>query len=143
MDNDLVAKAEIRIEAPVTTVWDALINPTIIEQYMFGTTVISDWEKGSKIIWRGEWKGKFYEDKGEIIDIEPEKLLKMTHYSPLSGGKDVPENYHGLCYELKKEGAATQIVLEQNNNKSKKEKIHSEQNWQRMLESMKKVIEGR
>ncbi len=38
----LVAKASITINSPVDNVWDALINPNKIKQYMFGTNAISD-----------------------------------------------------------------------------------------------------
>ena len=58
MQRGLIAKATITINAPVERVWDALVNPGIIKQYMFGTEVVSDWEEGSPIVWKGEWQGK-------------------------------------------------------------------------------------
>jgi uncharacterized protein YndB with AHSA1/START domain len=50
---DTVAKSSIMIDAPAAQVWVALVNPAAIKQYMFGTNVISDWKKGSSILWRG------------------------------------------------------------------------------------------
>lgn len=35
--NNLIAKASITINAPITKVWEALTKPEIIKQYMFGT----------------------------------------------------------------------------------------------------------
>ena len=64
----LIAKESISINAPVGKVWDALTNPEVIKQYMFGTNVISDWKEGSPIVWKGEWQGKKYEDKAESSD---------------------------------------------------------------------------
>jgi hypothetical protein len=58
----IVAHTTTAIEAPITDVWDALVNPGTVKQYMFGTDVISDWKEGSSIVWRGEWQGKPYED---------------------------------------------------------------------------------
>ena len=63
MEKGLVAKASVKIKAPVNRVWNALINPALIKQYMFGTEVLSDWKNGSTIIWKGVWKEKAYEDK--------------------------------------------------------------------------------
>src|SRR6266542_5383043 len=83
--DDLVAKASTSISAPVSKVWDALVNPAIIRQYMFGTNVTSEWKEGSPISWKGEWKGQAYEDKGAILKLRPEKLLQYSHYSPLMG----------------------------------------------------------
>ncbi|HEY5970158.1 MAG TPA: SRPBCC domain-containing protein, partial [Chitinophagaceae bacterium] len=80
-----MAKAQTIINATTDKVWDALINPEMIKKYMFGTTAISDWKEGSKIIWKGEWDGKSYEDKGKILQLESQRRLQYSHYSPLSG----------------------------------------------------------
>jgi uncharacterized protein YndB with AHSA1/START domain len=141
MSNDFIAQANIITTAPVSKVWNALTDPELIKQYMFGTTVITDWKEGSSIIWKGEWQGKPYEDKGKIIKIESEKLLEVTHYSPLSGVSDIPENYHTVRYELTQEGDNTKILLTQDNNSSEQEKEHSETNWNMMLEGIKKLLE--
>jgi uncharacterized protein YndB with AHSA1/START domain len=71
-----VAKAEAEIEAPAARVWRALTDPDEIEQYMFGSRVETDWEPGSQIVWRGTYEGKAYEDKGEVVTIEPERRLE-------------------------------------------------------------------
>jgi uncharacterized protein YndB with AHSA1/START domain len=54
----VVARASTTIDAPLAKVWDALVNPDVMRRYMFGTTVVSEWRKGSAIVWRGHWKGK-------------------------------------------------------------------------------------
>ena len=56
MSKGFIAKASIIIESAVVQVWDALTNPAVIRQYMFGTNVVSDWEEGSPIVWKGEWR---------------------------------------------------------------------------------------
>ena len=140
---DTVATAEIEISAPPERVWDALTDPELIERYMFGARVETDWQEGSPIVWKGEYDGKAYEDKGEIVEIEPERLLKVTHFSPLSGQEDVPGNYHLVMYELEPHGDATAVSLTQTGNASKKEAEHSSRNWERMLAGLKQVVEQR
>lgn len=142
MEKGLVAQASVKIKASVDKVWNALIKPEIIKQYMFGTEVISDWKVGSKIVWKGVWKEKPYEDKGEILKIEPEKILQYTHFSPLSGLPDESENYHTVTYQLSKDGDQTVVKLSQDNNKDEKAKAHSKEMWQKMLDEMKKVLEA-
>ena len=44
MDNELVAHASTTVEAPVPAVWDALVNPAVIKEYMFGANVSSELE---------------------------------------------------------------------------------------------------
>lgn len=140
--NNLLAEAETTINASISTVWDAFTNPSIIKKYMFGTTVTSDWKKGSDITWQGEWKGKPYEDKGQILEIMPNKKLQYSHYSPLTGKEDKPENYHTVTIELQEQGSATHVSLTQDRNASEEEKEHSQKNWEMMLGSLKKLLEG-
>lgn len=142
MKNNYVARATTTIHAPVSKVWQALVNPEIIKQYLFDTDVISDWKVGSPIIYRGEWEGKPFEDKGEILKIEPEKELKSTHWSPLSGVPDTPENYHTVTYTLTDKGESTEVMITQDNNATEEERAHSEKNWNTVLVGMKKLLEG-
>ena len=142
MNNEFIAKATTIIHAPVSKVWQALVNPEIIKQYLFNTEVISDWKVGSSILYKGEWEGKAFEDKGEILEIEPEKVLKSTHWSPLSGVPNIPENYHTVTYILSDRGDSTEVTITQDNNATEQEQAHSEKNWKTVLEGMKSLLEG-
>ena len=136
-----IAKAQTTINASVEKVWDALTNPEMIKKYMFGATVISDWKEGSKITWKGEWEGKTYEDKGKILRFDPKKSLQYSHFSPLSGLHDNPENYHIVTIDLEEKDKQTIVTLTQDNNADAKAKDHSENNWKMMLSSLKKLLE--
>jgi len=136
-----IAKALITINASAEKVWHALTDPGMIKKYMFGTTVISDWKEGSKIIWKGEWEGKPYEDKGKILRFEPKKSLQYSHFSPLSGLHENPENYHIVTIDLEEKDKQTTVTLTQDNNPDEKTKDHSEKNWKMMLASLKKLLE--
>ena len=46
---DFVARAETEIEARPAQVWDALTDPDLIQKYMFGSRVETDWKVGSPI----------------------------------------------------------------------------------------------
>lgn len=141
MDNTLIATAQTTIDVPVDKVWNALVNPEIISKYMFGTSVTSEWEVGSDIFWKGNWKGKDYEDKGKIMQLEPNQVLSYTHFSPLAGKPDIPENYHTVTITLLDHGNKTGVNLKQDNNNTEEEKSHSEKNWAQMLGEMKKLLE--
>src|SRR5687767_3879862 len=134
---DHVAKASATIDAPVERVWEALVTPSIIRQYMFGTNVDSDWKLGSPITWKGEWEGKAYEDKGVIQKIERPRVLQYTHFSPLSGLPEKPENFHTITIELSPNGSQTGVSLSQDHNPTDEERAHSEKNWNMMLEGLK------
>jgi uncharacterized protein YndB with AHSA1/START domain len=142
MDKKLVAKASTTIQAPAAKVWEALVTPSIIKKYMFGTNVVSDFKKGSPITWKGEWEGKKYEDKGVILDLQPNRKLAYSHYSPLSGQPEKPENFHTVTIDLTDKGKQTLVALSQDNNANEKERDHSQKNWEMMLSGLKKVLES-
>jgi len=140
---DFIATSTITVDAPGMKVWSALVSPDAIKQYMFGATVISEWKEGSAIVWKGEWKGKPYEDKGVILRSTPGRVLCYTHFSPLAGLPDQPENYHTVTMELSPDGAHTRVTLSQNNNPTDETRQESEKNWGMMLAALKQYVEGR
>jgi hypothetical protein len=87
------------------------------------------------------YEGKTYEDKGEILEMDPGRTLKVTHFSPLSGQPDVPENYHTLVYDLKDRGTGTHLTLTQDNNASEEEAAHSKGMWEMLVAKVKEAAE--
>jgi len=141
MDKGLVAHASTSIDAPKSLVWDALVTPEAIREYMFGADVESDWTPGSRITWSGEMKGKPYKDKGEILEVDPEHALRYSHFSPGSGKPDTPENYHTVSIRLAGSGDRTEVSLDQDNNPDASSRQESEKNWSAMLDGLKQYVE--
>ncbi|MGK2861515.1 MAG: SRPBCC family protein [Chitinophagaceae bacterium] len=141
MKNKLVAGAGIQINAPVVQVWEALTTPSIIKQYLFGTEVVSAWKLGTPIVFKSEWQGKFYEDKGIILDKVPLELLRYSFWSSLSGIEDKPENYFIITNELITRSNQTLLTVTQENIADEKTKQHAEQNWNKVLACLKKVVD--
>jgi hypothetical protein len=51
-----------------------LVDPEIVAKYMLGSQQVSDWQKGSSIIWRKDFNGRRFEDKGRNTgDHSPKK----------------------------------------------------------------------
>ena len=138
-----VATAETDISATPTQVWEVLTDPEQTKKFMFGAEVKTDWQPGSPITWEGVYEGKDYVDKGEILEADPGRLLKVTHYSPLTGQPDVPENYHTLTYELADRGTGTHLSLSQDNNASEEEAEHSRGMWEMLVNGIKEAAERR
>ena len=141
MEQDKIAEASIDIDASQEAVWRALVDPAAIKEYMFGTTVASEWREGSPITWKGEWKGKAYQDKGVILTLDRERRLRYSHFSPLAGLPDRPENYHTVTIDLSGENGRTHVSLTQDHNATDEARAHSEENWRMMLSGLKKFVE--
>lgn len=139
---DHVAHAEVEISASRQQVWDALTDPDAISAFMFGAKVETDWDEGSPITWTGEYDGREFQDRGEILEVVESQRLRLTHFSPLSGDDDVPENYHTLDYRLADEGDSTRLTLDQSGNDSEAQAEEFAANWQSMLEQVKTYVEA-
>jgi uncharacterized protein YndB with AHSA1/START domain len=142
MSDDFTATASTRIDAPAEVVWDALLNPEAIRQFMFGANVSSDWHEGHPIRWKGTWQGKPYEDKGVVLKVKPLRLLQYSHFSQLAGKPDLPENYHHVTIELTADHLHQTVVsITQDRNESREARVHSEKNWVSVLASLKKLLD--
>lgn len=137
----LVATASIEIAATAERIWKALTDPAAIKEYYFGTNLQSSWKVGEPITWKGEWQGRAYEDKGVIKTFDPQRTLAYSHFSPLMGKPDKPENYHNIVVSLVPSGKNTRVTLEQDNNATEDARAHSQKNWETMLGGLKKFVE--
>jgi uncharacterized protein YndB with AHSA1/START domain len=143
MSTTYSAETSIVINAPAGTVWDALVNPDMVKQYMHGTTMNADWREGGAITWSGEWNGQSYVDKGTVLKYEPNTLLTVTHWSPLSGNEDKPENYHHVTYEITEAGGQIILLLTHSNSPTQEDADKMiETGWKPTLEAIKKLVES-
>lgn len=137
------ATIHIQLNASITEVWDALLNPEKVKRYFFGTDLQCDWNIGSPIFFRGVWEGKPYEDKGIILLFLPQKTLKYSYWSSFSGVADVPANQQIITYTVAQTNGGTLLTITQENCLSEETQKHSKQNWNMVLNSMKEMLEGR
>lgn len=136
-----VASAQVDVAAPPERVWAALTEPDRIATYMQGSRVTTTWEVGSSITWDGEYDGRAYQDKGEVLSYDEPELLSVTHYSPMMGQPDEPENYHTLVYTLNESGGGTTVELTQDGCDTEEQAEQFSANWQQMLDGLKAAAE--
>ena len=141
MKNKLTATTSININASSSKIWDALTTPELIKQYFFGTETVTDWKVGSPIHFKGTWEGKEYLDKGIILEIIPEKLLRYSYLSSFSGLEDKTENYANVTYSITIEPTGTKLTVIQDNIDSEEKVLHSTQGWEMVLNGLKKLVE--
>ncbi len=138
----MIATATTTIDATPERVWEGLTEPAQIAVWMQGSQVSTSWEVGSPITWDGEHDDRRYQDKGEVLTYDEPHVLSMTHYSPMMGEPDAPENYHTLVYTLSPEADGTQLELTQDGCADQQQADQFSQNWQQMLDALKAHVEG-
>jgi uncharacterized protein YndB with AHSA1/START domain len=139
---DITTRQSITIAAPIQRVWEALTTHDQIKRWFFGVDTKTDWGKGSPIVHRGEYQGRAYEDRGTIEEIQPPRLLVHTHWSPVSGLPDAPENYECITWELAESEGGTELSISESNLATEDARATSEQNWRMVLGNLKKLLEG-
>ncbi len=137
----LTLETRLTINAPVEKVWSALTRPDLVKQYFFGTDLVTTWQVGAPIFFRGEWDGNAYEDKGTVLEFNPLKRLRYNYWSSMSDQPDEPENYANISYTVEEKGEETILTVTQDNIKDEESRAHSEQNWQSVFGQMKEMVE--
>ena len=147
--SQLIITNTISINASAAKVWDALVNPEKTKQYMFGCEAISDWKPGSPLLWKGSYEGKeMIFVKGNVVDIQPNKVLKFTVIDPNASYPDIPENYLNVTYELKEESGVTTLKVTQDGfegaaeaEKRYEHGYNKGEGWNRILVQIKSLVE--
>lgn len=137
------AKIQRTIHAPISKVWDGLTLPELVKQYFFGTQLVTTWQPGTPIYFRGEWEGKAYEDKGTVLKFEPGKMLQYDYFSSWSDLEERPENYQTIIYRVKSKGSSTVLIITQSNIDTLEKKVHSVQSWGLLTKELKKLMESK
>lgn len=112
MPKELIVKKSIALNTNSSKVWDALTNPALTKQYMYGCEIISDWKAGSPLEWKGAADGKVYL-KGNIVSIDPGRSLQFTTFDPNSDMQDVASDYTTVTYTLTQENSHTILSVTQ------------------------------
>lgn len=150
MAQPLIIQNEISIHAPAAKVWDALVNPALTKQYMFGCEALSDWQVGSELLWQGEHEGKdMVWVKGHVLEIVPEKLLRYTTIDPHSNIDDVSENYLQVTYQLIPDGDRTLLTVTQGDyatvadgERRYQDSYNNGEGWNPILTEIRKLVEA-
>lgn len=147
MENQLIAKSTVTINAPVNEVWKALVTPELIQQYMMGMWPKSEWKTGSELRWKGRHEEKPDDSaRGIITDMVNNEQLAYTFYYPGYGYPDEPVYYNRVEYKIESAGLNTSLSVEQGDFSVFKEGEvfleHTQNFWNEAVQKLKEVVES-
>lgn len=104
--------------------------------------VISKWEVGSEVLYKGEIDNNKFIDHGLIEILSRPSEYKYSYWSDNHGTERTPDDHLSICYKLSKDASGTKLELEQSNIKSKEMyEMMDATVWDYLLNSMNNHIE--
>jgi uncharacterized protein YndB with AHSA1/START domain len=131
----------VEIAASMTEVWRALTETDQIAEWMGGAHVESKWELGADITFTGKLHKYTYRDHGIVLAVEPEKLLKYSHWSGLSRLPDLPQNRTIITLSLDWTGEKTRLTVRHECFYSEAAYKHANYFWSFALNDVKNLLE--
>jgi len=141
LSKELISKSSVDINASSFDIWEALVKPEIAKEYFFGAEIVTDWEVGSSITFKGEFNGNRYEEKGVLLNVKPNSQLQYSHWSHFDGLPDEPENYRTWTFDITEENGTNILSISEDNIPTEKQKNRSDEFWTEALLKIKRLVE--
>jgi uncharacterized protein YndB with AHSA1/START domain len=119
--------------------WRALTEPEFTRQFWMGTTQESEWKVGAP--WRIVKRDGSTADSGEVLEIEPYKLLVLKWQNHLFP-EMTAEGFSRMTYELEQKGDSVKLTVTHVMEKSESKFIKAISNgWPIILSSLNSLLE--
>ncbi|WP_235297922.1 SRPBCC domain-containing protein [Portibacter marinus] len=143
---DIVNK--VVIKADREKVWDLLTNPDLTPEYMYTCAILSNFKKGSSVIWKGIHDDVIYVT-GKLIAFKPYSVMSYTVIDPNADYPQTPENHLKVQYLLEEKNDKTLLTVIQSGYETVAEgqKRYDEAiangGWTSILEKIKEMAEAK
>ncbi|HEY0332331.1 MAG TPA: SRPBCC domain-containing protein [Stenotrophomonas sp.] len=137
------SSSTVEINAPADRVWDALINPSKVKLWQYGSEVVTSWEPGTPIRFITPWGEKVFEQWGTLIEFVPNKILKYSLFAPRPGLSDSQENYFYMTYLLDEghEGTKLSVIQDDPRPQIPSAQDHEDDGENAILKGLKELVE--
>ena len=144
VNSKTVFQKTVEINAPISQVWDSLTKPELMKKWMMPDIelhIVTDWKVGNPILINGNMNGKDFQNKGIVLEFEPEKTLQYSHLSSISRLPERPESYALFQFQLFPTERGTQLGFALNNFPTESIYKHLVFYWNVTLEVLKRTAE--
>lgn len=126
--------AAVHVAEPPERVWAELMHPGA--RWVLGANLETDLRAGSPVTFEGHYFGRVFTDKGKIITVERPRLLHFTHFAPLTGLADVPENHHEIRIMLEPGDGGTLVTVVEESFDDERSAATAEAHWKDALATL-------
>jgi len=134
---------QIIIKASPEKVFATLTSSDEIPKYYPLNEVISSWQVGDSVHYKGEISGQAFTDYGVITELKHPEVYSYRYWSDNHGTENIPDNHLTINYTLLLVNGTTQLTLVQDNIKS--EEMFNVMNtvvWDMLLNGLKEYLES-
>lgn len=105
--------ATVEIDASAAATWQALTDPNKMKIWMADDEIEikTDWQIGHLFVITGNLHGVSFENKGRVLQYQPQHRLSYTHLSSISELPDHPENDSIITFTLDANPARTTVSV--------------------------------
>jgi uncharacterized protein YndB with AHSA1/START domain len=134
----------VKILAPAKKVWLALTSPGLVKQWQYGSDLLTTWDVGTSIVFRNEWNGQVFEQKGTVLEFSPVLRLKYSLFFPRPDLQDIPEHNIYMTYELvESDGTTSLLVRQEDPRPSLPDDSSGGDDGPDVLSTLKELVEGK
>lgn len=142
----LDTRKTVDINMPVSNLWSALTEPVRMKGWMANPAdgididIVTDWTVGGPIFIHGQLHGLAFENRGTVLQFEPQRALRYSHLSSISRLPDVPESYSIITFQLGPVGEQTKLTLTLSNFPTEAIYKHLVFYWNVALERLRRTV---
>ena len=119
--------------------WDALTKPEFTRRYWFGTSLDSNWDRGSS--WQLKTSDGRVTDGGKVVEIDKPRRLVLSWKHELMPDMRDEENARAI-FELEPQGEIVKLTVTHETDKKDSKLIKGVSNgWPIILASLKSLLE--
>jgi uncharacterized protein YndB with AHSA1/START domain len=103
--------SQIRINAPLSRVWQTLTLPDQVKHWQYGSELVTSWAVGEPIRFRTVWNDTVFEQWGTVLEFRPQEQIRYTLFAPRPNLEDRPDNYFIMTYRLTPNDGAIDLEI--------------------------------
>jgi uncharacterized protein YndB with AHSA1/START domain len=135
--NGIRHETEVTVSATPEEVWRAITDPALTRGYYYGTDILSDWTVGAP--WTSLSGDELYLE-GEIIEIDPPRLLVQSFHIAATGEEAVNDAPSTVTWEVTPVGDVTRVrVIHEGMGEATRS--YTEGGWEHILAGLKTLVE--